>query len=230
MKALRALAVGFTLIAASSCNDPVAPNYPHVTLTASQASNLVAKAQTMSTVDPDLAWLADSIEVVLKTGTLAANIPITVDGTVKRYYAVSIIRQIIGDSTATSTWHVIAFDDATTPTDFILVNAWAEIPGDVPIGDFAIALGAPSAFAHKVKFTGAAVTDYVGQTGTVDFSVIYGNTGCGTGPDFTCRNAYIDTSINITQARPDATPSDVHTFSMSDVAVPGVWLLWTAAP
>jgi hypothetical protein len=224
---LKTLTLGLSLFAFTACNDPTGSSNPNVTLTDAQAASLVAKAQVLSGVNPDLAWLADSISVVLKAGTTAYNVPVTVNGQVKRYYAVSLVRQIIGVSASTTTMHFIAFNSATDPTDFILVNAYVQVPGDVPIGDFATPLGAPAAFAHRVLVSGSTVTDYVGKSGTVDFSVGYSGVGCGVGPGVTCTQAFLDTDFTITQARPDAKPNDVHTFSASDLTIPGVLLLFS---
>lgn len=220
--------VFLTLLTLSCGREPTAPigGETVLTLTAAQAATLVSRAQVISTSSSDLTWLADSIGVVLRGGAQALRVSVTVDSVPKTYYAVGLIRQITTASPFT-TFHFIAFDDASNPTHFVLTNAYAPAEdGSAPNSTLG-AFGTSTAFAHLISVSGATVTDWVAQSGSAIWQrVQVGGTCPGTNDTATvsCVVATMMMQASITLASSANNFGDTHTATTGVMVVPAVLL------
>src|SRR5688572_20906810 len=108
-------------VALAACGDnPTDPNPPIITLSAQQAATLVGYAEALADVHPDLEWLADSIELVVRAGAQAKRIVVTENGEPVNLYAVSLMRDVRTSTSSFATWHLFAFDNASNPAAFIV--------------------------------------------------------------------------------------------------------------
>ncbi|HEX7940136.1 MAG TPA: hypothetical protein VF483_14205, partial [Gemmatimonadaceae bacterium] len=197
-----------------------------VTLTEAQAAALVSKAQTMSTSSSDLAWLTDSIEVVLRAGEPALKVTITVDSVAKSYYAVGLMRQF-ATANPFSTFHFIAFNDATNPTDFVLANAYSPATDSTAPNSTLGTFGGANAFGHIVHVSGSTVVDQVAHSGSALFQRVETGAAC---PGFvasvtvSCASATMLMQLNISFATSVASFGDTHTATTGVPIVPAVLL------
>src|ERR1700693_3665732 len=87
------LVVG-SLFAIGCGSDTAGPHGPAVTLTAAEATILMDRITELAPVHPELAWLADSAGLVLRSGAEADVIPITTDLAAGPFYAVGLQRGV----------------------------------------------------------------------------------------------------------------------------------------
>ena len=213
------------LALAGCTSDGPTPPADKLILTTTQAAVLVSKAQLISGVNSELAWLADSISVVIKAGAEVRRISVVVDGVEKSYYAVGLTRQLT-TTNSFSTFQLIAFDNVSSPVDFFLTNGYLVGSGAVAPSSMTGAFGTINAFAHVIHTSGATVTDWVAKTGTATFQVGPILESCQSTATITCSTAMLTAQATIALARPDANLADVHTAALSMVSVPGVLLVF----
>lgn len=209
------------LIATASCGDSTTAPKDTLALTAAQAAAIVGKAQQISVTNPELSWLGDSIEVVIKSGAEAQRIAVTVDSVAKSYYALSLVRQIITANSFT-TFHLIGFDDASNPTDFVVANGYAPGSSFTPPTSVTGSFGSINAFAHVIHVSGATVRDWAAQTGTAHFEIASTGATCAGSASIECNSVLLVAEADATALRPEANPADVHSASFASVTVPGV--------
>lgn len=224
----RTLAAGF-LLAVVSCGDNgiTDPNPPLITLSAQQAGTLVTHAEAIADLDPELQWLADSIEVVVRAGAQAKRIEVFENGEALGFYAVSLQRDVVTSTSSFATWHLIAFDNATDPSVFIVANGFAQGTGTTPPTSVNAGFGGQSVFAHIIILEdNLTVTDRRAVTGGASFSARSIGGACpvsGTPPaGVTCNLAEMDVLFDIVQVSPPAPAAS--TLHLLSVAVPGVKL------
>jgi len=226
-QALRWLCVASLALCACGHDSTAPADGPTVvTLTSAQAAALVSQAQVMSAASPGLAWLTDSIEVVLRAGAQALKISVTVDSVPKTYYAVGLMRQFVG-SNPFATFHFIAFNDATNATDFFLTNAYAPAAAAGAPNSVAGEFGGSTAFAHLIHVSGTTVTDWSAKTGTATFERVEAGGVCpGTTdtPSVTCAIATMMMQADVTMASADNNFGDTHTAKTGLPVVPAVLL------
>jgi hypothetical protein len=224
----RTLAACF-LLAVVSCGDDgiTDPNPPLITLSAQQAATISASAEDISALHPELEWLADSIEVVVRAGAQAKRIEIRENGEPLVFYAVSLQRDVVTSTSSFATWHLIAFDNATDPSVFVVANGFAQGTGTTPPISVNGGFGGQSAFAHVIVIEdNGALTDRRAITGGASFSAKSVGGACpvvGTPPaNVTCNIAEMDVGFDIVQVSPPAPASS--TLNLLSVSVPGVKL------
>jgi hypothetical protein len=224
----RALA-GCLLLAAVSCGDDgiTDPNPPIITLTAQQASTLVTHAEALADLDPELEWLADSIEVVVRAGAQAKRIEILENDEPLIFYAVSLQRDVIATSSSFATWHLLAFDNASDPSVFVVANGFAQGTGTTPPTSVNAGFGGQSVFAHiLITEDDGSITDRRATTGGASFGARSLGGACpvsGTPPaGVTCNLAEMEVLFDIVQVSPAAPEGS--TLHLLSVAVPGVKL------
>src|SRR5687768_10183975 len=114
-------------LAASACLEPSAtgPKPVSITLTASQAATLNARIYQIAPRSPDIAWLADSANLVLKAGAVVDSTSIDVSIGGGPYYAVSLQRHVSHPTAPFTTFDAIYFNDPSNPTRFVILSAFA---------------------------------------------------------------------------------------------------------
>lgn len=223
----RALALALAL-AASACGpvDPAGPNLPSIRLTAQQAAAIVTRAEAIAPMHPDLAWLADSVEVVIHGGADVVRIAVTVDGAIRNFYAVGLQRAIRTSASSFATWHLIAFNDAANPTEFVLANGYAPGVGTTPPTTVASTFGGSGAFAHLIRVEGSTLRDWRGETGNAVFTTLATGGACAGfvgPPGTTCVAADLQATFTVLTTS-SAPASASRAASMGTAIVPGVML------
>lgn len=227
MKNMRLLATT-ALIALAGCGDGTGPdpNPPIITLSAQQATTLLARAEVMAAAHPDLAWLSDSLEVVVRAGAQAKRITVRENGEPVDVYAVSLQRHVLTGTTSFATWHLFSFDDASNPTFFFVANGFAQSSGPTPPSSVNGAFGGQSVFAHLVIIDGNVTDPRRATTGGATFSLSSLGSACpvsGTPPaNITCNMAEMQVGFDIVNLTPPFTVA--RTYNLLAVAVPGVLL------
>jgi hypothetical protein len=217
------------LLTLVSCGDDgiTDPNPPIITLSAQQAATIAAHAEDISATHPDLEWLADSIEVVVRAGAQAKRIDIRENGEPLIFYAVSLQRDVVTSTSSFATWHLIAFDNASDPSVFVIANGFAQGTGTTPPTSVNGGFGGQSVFAHVIVIEdNGAITDRRAIAGGASFANRSVGGACpivGTPPaGVTCNIAEIDAGFDIVQVSP--APSAPSTLNLLSVTVPGVKL------
>src|SRR5687768_16475356 len=138
-------------LAVAACGDsPTDPNPPIITLSAQQAATLVGYAEALAEVHPDLEWLADSIELVVRAGAQAKRIEVSENGEPVALYAVSLQRDVRTSTSSFATWHLFAFDNASAPSAFIVADGYAPGSGTSPPTSVNGGFGGQSVHAHII--------------------------------------------------------------------------------
>lgn len=215
-------------LAAIGCgSDSTAPHGPSVTLTAADATVLLDRITELAPVHPELAWLADSANLVLKSGAEADLIPLTTDLAAGPFYAVGLERGAQISANSFSTFDLIAFNDPSNPTDFIIVDGFTT--GTVPpptsvSGDFGGAVN-----GHLFHVAGNAVTAWRAQAGVASLSTASVGAAC-TGftsiATVTCAQSKLTAAFTITSALEDsgAPGAGTRTASLTPTTVAGILL------
>jgi hypothetical protein len=229
MKNTRLLPALALLVTAAACGDDgiTDPNPPIITLSAQQAATIAAHAEDISALHSDLEWLADSIEVVVRAGAQAKRIDIRENGEALVFYAVSLRRDVVTSTSSFATWHLIAFDNASDPSVFVIANGYAEGTGTTPPTSVNGGFGGQSVFAHVIVIEdNGAITDRRAIAGGASFANRSVGGACpvvGTPPpNATCSLAEIDAGFDIVQVSP--APTAPSTLNLLSVTVPGVKL------
>jgi hypothetical protein len=200
------LVVG-SLFAIGCGSDSTGPHGPAITLTAAQATTLMARITELAPVHPELAWLADSANLVLKSGAEADVISLTTDLGAGPFYAVGLQRGVQVSFSSYSTFDLIAFNDPSNPTDFIIVDGFVTGTGAPPTsasGTF----GGSAVNGHLFHVDGNTVTAWRAQGGTATLSTgSVGNPCTGFASDIgtiSCAQAALTAEFNIDSAVQDS--------------------------
>lgn len=218
--------IGCLFLAASCSDGPTDPNPPVIQLSAQQAATIVARAEQMATAHPDLAWLADSIQLVVRTGASAKRIVVTSEGEEIAYYGVGLQRNVITSTSAFSTWYLFAFDDASNPSDFIIANGFASASGTTAPTTVNGPFGGDIAHGHFIAMDGS-IKDWRAVSGGATFRTATSGGSCpavGTLPTgVTCTQSDLEVSFDIVST---TVPSGEQSRSANLLAttVPGVLL------
>ncbi|MGH7637851.1 MAG: hypothetical protein ACREOK_09390 [Gemmatimonadaceae bacterium] len=199
---LRSSLIVAVMVVAAGCNDNITdPNPPVITLSAQQAGAIAASAEAFAQVHPDLEWLTDSIEVVVRAGAQAKRIVVTSQGVEIAYYAVGLQREVIAATSSFSTWHLIAFDNPSNPTEFVLANGFASSSTTTPPTSADGGFGGDDVFAHFIRVDDGVITDWRAITGGATFMTATSGGECpvtGTPPEgVTCALGEIEVSFDI---------------------------------
>jgi hypothetical protein len=181
----------------------------------------------LAPVHPELAWLADSARLVLKSGAEADLIPITTDLAAGPFYAVGLERGVQASATSFSTFDLIAFNDPSNPTDFVIVDGFTTGAGAPPTsasGDFGGAVK-----GHLFHVDGNTVTAWRAEAGVASLSTAsMGDacTGFASGVGVNCAQTTLTAAFTITSALEDSggQPSGTRTASLTPTTVAGILL------
>ena len=212
-------------VALASCGDsPTDPNPPTITLSAQQAATLVGYAEALADVHPDLEWLADSIELVVRAGAQAKRIVVSENGEPVGLYAVSLQRDVRTSTSSFATWHLFAFDNASSPSAFIVADGYAPGSGTTPPTSVNGGFGGQSVHAFVITVDDALIDPRRAIAGGATFEVSSVGGACpGTPPaGTTCSNAEMEVGFDIVVVTPPYQPE--RTYHLVAVPVPGVLL------
>ncbi|MGH7623902.1 MAG: hypothetical protein ACREOJ_01120, partial [Gemmatimonadaceae bacterium] len=225
---------GITVLLGACSSDSTGPiNGQPIHLTQAEVSALESQVTKLAPVFPELAFLADSVSVVLQAGAEADPVDITTDLGAGPFYAVGLQRAFSNGATSFTTFDFIAFNDPANPTDFIIVDGYA--PGDGPTtpqsasGSFGDASSGIVFTGHLFHVSDNVVLAWRALAGTA--SMATGTTGgdCvafqGTA-GVTCTQAAMQASIEITQSEPQSATQggESRSASLSSASVAGVLL------
>ena len=232
MKKTSAILALCVTLAACSDDDPAGPTTGDlITLTSAQAAALVAKVESFGSTDPSLAALSDTVDVVVKAGAQARRIDVTTDLGSGPYWAVSLHMPNTVSSPASSTFHIIAFNEPTNPTRFIILGGWQQGVGSSAPNTVSGSLSGPtsttSVTAHLFSVSGTQVSAWHATDGT---SYMTSGTTSGscvgfTGPG-TCTPASMDISFTISGsiAGSGTAATGERTAAGNVVGIPGIRL------
>ena len=203
-----------------------------IILSSTQTASLLASIDKISGAHPDLAWLADSANLVIKSGAEAQRIAIVVDGAEHFYFAVSLQRQVVVTSSSFSTFHLLAFNDPGKPVDWVIANGYASANGTSPPTSVSAAYGTQNAFTHLIHVDGSNMTDWQATAGSASFAVGTTGAACSTFPQvqgITCVQSTMEASFTVTSSSPNPQSASAVSRSASapSVIVPGVLLHFT---
>ena len=222
------LVVG-SLFAIGCGSDATGPRGPALTLTAAQATVLMARITELAPVHPELAWLADSANLVLRSGAEADVIPLTTDLAAGPFYAVGLQRGVQVSASSFSTFDLIVFNDPSNPTDFIIVDGYMTGTGTPPTSVTG-AFGGSAMNGYLFHVAGNTVTAWRAQAGTATLSTgPVGNpctgfvSGIGT---ITCAQSALTAEFNIDSAVQDSgvQTSGTRSASLAATTVAGILL------
>jgi hypothetical protein len=220
------LVVG-SLFAIGCGSDTTGPHGPTITLTAAEATVLMARITELAPVHPELAWLADSANLVLKSGAEANIIPITTDLAAGPFYAVGLQRGVQVSFNTFSTFDLIAFNDPSNPTDFIIVDGFMSGTGTPPTSASG-AFGGSAVNGHLFHVAGNTVTAWRAQAGTATLSTgSVGNSCTGfVSTVVTCAQSTLTAEFTINSAVQDSGPqtSGTRSASLAATTVAGILL------
>jgi hypothetical protein len=223
-------ALSSVLVACGEASSPMTDG-SKIQLTSSQAALLVSRVSQIAPVHPELSWLADSISLVLKSGAFADRIEVVTELGDGPFYAVGLQRAI-KTSHASATFDLIAFDDPSNPTNFIIVDGWSQSSNSMPPSSVSGPFGYTTNLqvsGHLFHVSGSAVTAWRAESGTASF--VAGALG-GACDGFqetgivTCTQSALQSTFSIEVARHDdgAQPSDTRSASLSATDVTGILL------
>jgi hypothetical protein len=177
----------------------------------------MARITELAPVHPELAWLADSANLVLKSGAEADAIPITTDLATGPFYAVGLQRGVQVSFSTYSTFDLIVFNDPSNPTDFIIIDGFITGTGTPPTsvnGSFGGAVN-----GHLFHVAGNTVTAWRAQGGTATLSGGPAGNSCSgfvsTQPIITCAQSALTAEFNIDSAVQDGGSQTLGTRSAS---------------
>jgi hypothetical protein len=174
MSPLRAFVVIALLLSTACSSDSTSSNGTIIHLTQAQAASLGARMTQIAPIHSELAWLADSASLVLKAGAEADVIAVTTNLADGPFYAVGLQRAVTSSTpTSTSsfaTFHVIAFNDPSNPTDFIIVNGFKQVAGATAPIQVSGSFGGNAVAGHLFHIQGATISSYRATTGTATFA------------------------------------------------------------
>lgn len=212
-KLLSLVASAALLVGACTNDDPAGPDGEgSIELSPAQVTAIRNAVVELAGVDAELAWLADTIDIIVSAGVTATEVDVTTDLADGPFYAVSLQRTITTNTTATAAFDVILFNNPSNPTDFIIANGWINPgSGDTPPTTVSGTFGSPGANsivnAHLFHISGDDVQAWRAGSGTATFSYAAAPAGtCSTVEDsesVTCDPADLTATFNVTNAAAD---------------------------
>ena len=105
-----------SLLALGCGSDKVVGPASQITLSAAQATVLMNKIGQFAPLHNQIAWLADSANLVIKSGSQVDLIPVSTNLAPGPFYAVGLQRAVQLTGSSFSTFNLIAFDDPSAST------------------------------------------------------------------------------------------------------------------
>jgi hypothetical protein len=210
------------------------PGTDVIILTQAEAALIVARVEMAAPSHPELASLADTVNVVVKAGAEARRLDVTTNSGVETYYTISLHRAVESSTNSHSTFHVIGFNDPANPTSFLVLGGWRQTgttPPATVTGSFAGPGADHSVTGHLFSVSGNTISVWHAVQGTSTLTVTPETGSCvgfTSAPDVTCSNSSLSMNFTMTSATPDAGSSATGTRSASAAVegVPGITLTW----
>ena len=163
-----ATAVLATACLESSVTDP--PRIATIQLTAAQAQAIQSSMQAIAVSTPELASLADSTNLVIKSGAIVDSAALDVSFGGEPYYGVALQRAVAQPTNPFSTFTIIYFNNPSSPTRMVIVSVYARGTAGPPEGAFAN-ISTPTAVltanVHFYVIDGSAVTHWRATSGAI---------------------------------------------------------------
>ena len=198
-------------------------------LSADQAATVKSRIVQLAPVHPELAWLADSISLVIGTGVQVDSVGLTTDLGSGPFYAVGLQRAITTSVNASATFDVILFNNPSNPTDFVIVDGWAQSSTTTAPTAISRTLGTTtsnSVTAHLFHVAGTVVTAWRATAGSASFSRGVEGAPCASivsKPTLSCSTTPLHASFAITATSSDNGASGTtRSATLSAVDVPGI--------
>ena len=226
---LAILGSAFLLTSCDETTPPGGPTGDLIVLTASQATALVDRFEQLSSSDPILGSLADTIRFVITAGAEVQRIDATTNFGADSYYVVSLHRTFSGTSQSWSTFHVIGFNDPSNPTEFLILGGWSQTSGSTPPTSVSGSIGASgntSLTGHFFSASGTNVNMWHADAGTVSLNASATAESCPgfSAPGMTCVKSDMSVTFAITGTVPENGATGERTGSGTASSVPGVRL------
>ena len=223
---LIAVAVLAAACAESSVNSP---QINQIKLTASEAAAVNSGVHSIAVTTPELSGLADSLNLVIKSGVLVDSAAIATNIGGDPYYAVSLQRAVTQTVNPFSTFSLVYFNNPSNPTRFVIVSVYARGTGGPPDGAIAsLANPTPvlSAVVHFYVIEGAAVTHWRSTAGSLELGNGLPGGAC---PDFSgtvaCETADVLIGGSVTAStRESGSAAGTPTMTIVDGFVRGIKL------
>ena len=208
---LRCASVGLavsSLVALGCGSDNATGPAATLTLDATQAAAVMTKIIQISPLYTEIAWLADSANLVLKSGAEADLVPITTTTAAGPFYAVGLQRRVQISLNSFSTFDLIAFNDPSNPTDIIIIDGYKSGTGLPPTSTSGAFEGPVNGYLFHLD--GSTVSAWRAALGTGTLSGGAPGNACsgfqGNG-GVTCAQASLTAAFSIGAAFQDAGPS-----------------------
>ena len=212
-------------IACGSDNSTGPPNA--LTLSATQATVLTNKIGQIAPINPEIGWLADSANLVLRSGAEVDLIPLSITTGAGPFYAVGLQRRVQLTGGAFTTFDLIAFNDPSNPTDFLIVDGFnsgsstppTSVSGafDGPIHGYLFHLDGNTVSAWRAALGSGTLTSGAPGSACAGFQSSAG---------VTCAQASLTSTFTITGAFQEAGPtsSTLAQASLASATVSGIVL------
>ena len=207
-----ALAIAAVIGPLTSCERGTAPAPASIVLTQDEASLLVSRVAAAAQLHSEIAWLADSVNLVIAAGAEADRLDVTTDLAPGPFYAVGLQRAFPNAPSPFSTFHLIAFNDPSNPTDFIIIGGYHQgAPGSAPpqsaSGTFSSPNPVVTVTGHLFHFGEALLSEWRASTGSALLQTGTVGDACASLPvpsGVTCTRATLGALFNIDVAFHDA--------------------------
>jgi hypothetical protein len=221
------------LISLSCGSEPgTGPDPDTIVLSQSQATQVVNSFEAAASSHPDIASLADTMDVVVKAGAEVRRISVATNTGTENYYAIGLHRAVNSSGNDHSTFHVIGFDDVFTPTKFLVLGGFRQTTGAPPTsvtGSFAAPGNDLSVTGHLFTLSGFSLSVWHAIQGTSTLTVAPASGACvgfQAMPNVTCSRSTMTATFDITSTTTSA-GSTTRTASASSQSVPAITLTWT---
>ena len=146
--------LGVSSLFALGCgSDKVVGPASQITLSAAQATVLMNKIGQFAPLHNQIAWLADSANLVIKSGSQVDLILVSTNLAPGPFYAVGLQRAVQLTGSSFSTFDLIAFNDPSNPTDFIVIDGYNSGSGAPPTSTSAASRSSPASALRLVPYT-----------------------------------------------------------------------------
>ncbi|SRR6266581_3682840 len=200
---------------------------PTITLSAAQVTVIMNKIIEIAPLHAEISWLADSANLVLKSGAEADLIPLSTTTAPGPFYAVGLQRRVQISANSFSTFDLIAFNDPSNPTDFIIIDGYNSGTGLPPTSTSGNFDGPVNGYLFHID--GSTVSAWRAALGTGTLTGgSPGNacTGFQSSNGVTCAQGALSAAFSIEAAFQDAGPSSntIAQASLSTTSVAGIIL------
>jgi hypothetical protein len=223
--------------ALGACSDSGSPNPTVIHLTQAQATAVVSGVSQVAALHPEIAFLADSAGLVLKSGAEADAVNITTDLGAGPFYAVAlqVVNVVTGSNnfiSTTNSFYFIAFNNPSNPTDFIVIDGFKQNNSSTIPTEASAAFGGSTVVGHMFHIDGGTIAAYRATTGSAALTSGSPGASCDLLPlpsNVTCAQTSLQATFSIIQADRDngGVLSGHKAASLSQTTVAGIRFMVT---